>query len=284
MKAGIMAENQLYVVATPIGNLADITTRAHQVLEMVDIIAAEDTRHTKRLLNHLGFSKPLMAVHDHNEAHAATSILEKLKAGQNVALVSDAGTPLIADPGFHVTRAVAEAGFDIVPIPGPCAIITGLCAAALPTDRFIFDGFLPPKTSARQQYFNGIKNEERTVVVYESPHRILDSLKDLASVLGEDKEVVLGRELTKTFETFLRGTVADIQNRMLADSNQLKGEFVVMIRGAASKKKLEVSQEALDLTLLLSEELPLKKAAALAAKHTGYKKNQLYQLVLEARE
>ncbi|MEY8205512.1 MAG: 16S rRNA (cytidine(1402)-2'-O)-methyltransferase [Bermanella sp.] len=279
-----MHENQLYVVATPIGNLADITTRAHQVLAMVDTIAAEDTRHTKRLLNHLGFSKPLMAVHDHNEAHAAAAILTKLQAGENVALVSDAGTPLIADPGYHVTQQVAKAGFNIVPIPGPCAIITALCAAALPTDRFIFDGFLPPKTSARQQYFSGIKNEERTLVVYESPHRIQASLKDLASVLGDDKEVVLGRELTKTFETFLRGSVADIQARMLADSNQLKGEFVMMIRGAASKKTLEVSQEALDLTLLLSSELPLKKAAALAAKHTGYKKNQLYQLALENKE
>ncbi len=279
-----MTESQLYVVATPIGNLADITTRAHQVLEMVDVIAAEDTRHTKRLLNHLGFSKPLMAVHDHNESQAVNSIIEKLKAGQNVALVSDAGTPLIADPGFHVTRGVAAAGFKIVPIPGPCAIITGLCAAALPTDRFIFDGFLPPKTNARQQYFNGIKSEERTVVVYESPHRILDSLKDCEAVLGSEKELVLGRELTKTFETFLRGTVSEIQAIMKADHNQLKGEFVVMIRGAASKKKMEVSQEALDLTLLLSEELPLKKAAALAAKHTGFKKNQLYQLALDARE
>ncbi len=279
-----MAENQLYVVATPIGNLADITTRAQQVLEMVDIIAAEDTRHTKRLLNHLGFTKPLMAVHDHNEGYAAKSILEKLEAGQNVALVSDAGTPLIADPGYHVTQEVVKAGFNIVPIPGPCAIITALCAAALPTDRFLFDGFLAPKTSARKQYFESIKNEERTVVAYESPHRIQDSLKDLATTLGDDKELVLGRELTKTFETFLRGTVAEILAMMAADSNQLRGEFVMMIRGAVSKKKLEVSQEALDLTLLLASELPLKKAAALAAKHTGFKKNQLYQLALENKQ
>mgnify|MGYP000016901982 FL=1 len=279
-----MPDNQLYVVATPIGNLADITTRAHQVLELVDIIAAEDTRHTKRLLNHLGLSKPMMAAHDHNEAYAATAILEKLNAGLNVALVSDAGTPLIADPGFHVTQEVAKAGFNIVPVPGPCAIITALCAAALPTDRFIFDGFTPHKSGARQQFFNSIKNEERTVVVYESPHRILDSLKDIEVVFGADKEVVLGRELTKTFETFLRGTVAQIQAMMEADSNQQRGEFVMMIRGAPSKKKMDVSQEALDLVLLLSEELPLKKAAALAAKHTGFKKNQLYQLALESKE
>ena len=279
-----MAENQLYVVATPIGNLADITIRAQEVLEMVDIIAAEDTRHTKRLLNHLGIQKPLLAAHDHNESFAAGAILEKLKSGLNVALVSDAGTPLIADPGFHVAKEVAEAGFDVVPVPGACAVITALSAAALPTDRFIFDGFLPPKTSGRKQYFAAMKNEERTLVVYESPHRILDSLKDLMSELGEDKELVVARELTKTFETFLRGSVANIVAAMEADSNQQRGEFVVMIRGALSKKKLEVSQEALDLTVLLAEELPMKKAAALAAKHTGYKKNQLYQLALEQKD
>jgi len=279
-----MPENQLYVVATPIGNLADITIRAQEVLESVDIIAAEDTRHTKRLLNHLGINKPLMAAHDHNESGAAEQIVAKLKDGQNVALVSDAGTPLIADPGFHVAKHVAEAGFNIVPVPGACAVITALCAAALPTDRFIFDGFLPPKSKGRKDYFATLKNEERTLVVYESPHRILDSLKDLNDVLGADKELVVARELTKTFETFLRGSVQSIQEAMEADSNQQRGEFVVMIRGAIAKKKLEVSQEALDLTLLLAEELPLKQAAGLAAKHTGYKKNQLYQLALEAKE
>ena len=279
-----MPENQLYVVATPIGNLADITIRAQEVLESVDIIAAEDTRHTKRLLNHLGINKPLMAAHDHNESGAAEQIVARLKDGQNVALVSDAGTPLIADPGFHVAKHVAEAGFNIVPVPGACAVITALCAAALPTDRFIFDGFLPPKSKGRKDYFATLKNEERTLVVYESPHRILDSLKDLNDVLGADKELVVARELTKTFETFLRGSVQSIQEAMEADSNQQRGEFVVMIRGAIAKKKLEVSQEALDLTLLLAEELPLKQAAGLAAKHTGYKKNQLYQLALEAKE
>ena len=279
-----MPENQLYVVATPIGNLADITIRAQEVLESVDIIAAEDTRHTKRLLNHLGINKPLMAAHDHNESGAAEQIVARLKDGQNVALVSDAGTPLIADPGFHVAKHVAEAGFNIVPVPGACAVITALCAAALPTDRFIFDGFLPPKSKGRKDYFATLKNEERTLVVYESPHRILDSLKDLNDVLGADKELVVARELTKTFETFLRGSVQSIQEEMERDSNQQRGEFVVMIRGAIAKKKLEVSQEALDLTLLLAEELPLKQAAGLAAKHTGYKKNQLYQLALEAKE
>ena len=279
-----MAENQLYVVATPIGNLADITIRAQEVLEMVDIIAAEDTRHTKRLLNHLGIQKPLLAAHDHNEAFAAGTIVEKLQSGMNVALVSDAGTPLIADPGFHVAKEVADAGFDVIPVPGACAVITALCAAALPTDRFIFDGFLPAKTSGRKQYFASVKNEERTLVVYESPHRILESLKDLQNELGEGKEIVVARELTKTFETFLRGTVASILATMEADSNQQRGEFVVMIRGALAKKKLDVPQDAIDLVVLLSEELPMKKAAALAAKHTGFKKNQLYQLALEQKE
>lgn len=279
-----MAENQLYVVATPIGNLADITSRAIEVLTSVDIIAAEDTRHTKRLLNHLGIQKPLMAAHDHNESQAAGQILNKLGEGLNVALVSDAGTPLIADPGFHVAKHVADAGFDIVPIPGACAVITALSGAALPTDRFIFDGFLPPKSSGRRQYFASIKHQERTMVVYESPHRILDSLENLSQELGGDKELVVARELTKTFETFLRGTVNEIRAIMEADHNQKKGEFVLMIRGAAARKKLEVSQDALDLTLLLATELPLKKAAALAATHTGYKKNQLYQLALENKE
>lgn len=279
-----MAENQLYVVATPIGNLADITTRAVQVLESVDIIAAEDTRHTKRLLNHLGIQKPLMAAHDHNEVHAADQIIAKLYDGLNIALVSDAGTPLIADPGFHVAKQVAEEGFKIVPVPGPSAVITALSAAALPTDRFIFDGFLPPKSSGRRQYFASIKNEERTLVVYESPHRILASLEDLEGELGADKELVVARELTKTFETFLRGSVSEIRAVMSEDANQQKGEFVLMIRGAVSKKKLEVSQEAIDLTLLMAQELPLKKAAALAAQHTGYKKNQLYQLALEVKD
>lgn len=279
-----MAENQLYVVATPIGNLADITLRAQQVLEMVDIIAAEDTRHTKKLLNHLGIQKPLMATHDHNEAQAAAQILEKLAAGQNVAIVSDAGTPLIADPGYHVAEQVAKAGFNVVPVPGACAVITALCAAALPTDRFIFDGFLPAKTTGRKSYFESIKHEERTLVVYESPHRILAAVDDLIETLGGDKEIVLARELTKTFETFLRGTAQSIKDIMEADSNQQRGEFVMMIRGVPSNKKSEVSQDALDLTLLIAQELPLKKAAAIVSTHTGFKKNQLYQLALEQKD
>lgn len=278
-----MAENQLYVVATPIGNLADITLRAQQVLEMVDIIAAEDTRHTKKLLNHLGIQKPLMATHDHNEAYAAQQIIEKLQAGQNVAIVSDAGTPLIADPGYHVADQVAKAGFTIVPIPGACAVITALSAAALPTDRFIFDGFLPAKTTARKSYFERIKHEERTLVVYESPHRIMATLDDMIAVLGEEKEIVVARELTKTFETFNRGSVAHVRALMQADTNQQRGEFVLMIRGVLSNKKLEVSQEALDLTVLIAKELPLKKAAAIVSEHTGFKKNQLYQLALDSK-
>jgi len=279
-----MAENQLYVVATPIGNLADITLRAQQVLESVDIIAAEDTRHTKKLLNHLGIQKPLMATHDHNEAQAAQQIIEKLQTGQNVAIVSDAGTPLIADPGYHVADQVAKAGFNIVPVPGACAVITALCAAALPTDRFIFDGFLPAKTTARKSYFESIKHEERTLVMYESPHRIMATLEDLIAVLGADKEIVVARELTKTFETFNRGSAGEIRELMQADSNQQRGEFVLMVRGVLSNKKLEVSQEALDLTLLIAKELPLKKAAAIVSEHTGFKKNQLYQLALEQKD
>ena len=276
-----MHQNQLYVVATPIGNLADISERAHQVFEAVDIIAAEDTRHTKRLLNHLGINKQLIAVHDHNESQAAAVLIDRLGQGQNVALVSDAGTPLIADPGYHVLKEVVQAGFSVVPVPGACAVITALCASALPTDRFIFDGFLPPKTGARQQYFQSIQGEERTVVVYESPHRIVASLQDLQTVLGDEKEIVVARELTKTFETFLRGSISDVLSQVEADSNQQKGEFVLMIRGAPQAKKQDVSPEAIELLKVLADELPLKQAAALTAKATGFKKNKLYQIGLD---
>lgn len=276
-----MHQNQLYVVATPIGNLADISERAHQVFEAVDIIAAEDTRHTKRLLNHLGINKQLIAVHDHNESQAAAVLIDRLGQGQNVALVSDAGTPLIADPGYHVLKEVVQAGFNVVPVPGACAVITALCASALPTDRFIFDGFLPPKTGARQQYFQSIQGEERTVVVYESPHRIVASLQDLQTVLGVEKEIVVARELTKTFETFLRGSISDVLSQVEADNNQQKGEFVLMIRGAPQAKKQDVSPEAIELLKVLADELPLKQAAALTAKATGFKKNKLYQIGLD---
>ena len=276
-----MAENQLYVVATPIGNLADISARAQQVFEAVDVIAAEDTRHTKRLLNHLGVSKPLLAVHDHNEQQAAQVLLDRLSQGQNVALVSDAGTPLIADPGYHVLKQVVDAGYSVVPVPGPCAVITALCASALPTDRFIFDGFLPPKSGARQQYFQSVSNQERTLVVYESPHRILASLADMQTVLGDEREIVLARELTKTFETFLRGSIGEVRTMVEADANQQRGEFVVMIRGVPQAKKQDVSDEAIQLLKVLAEELPLKQAAALTAKATGFKKNKLYQIGLE---
>ncbi len=276
-----MAENQLYVVATPIGNLADISARAQQVFEAVDVIAAEDTRHTKRLLNHLGVSKPLLAVHDHNEQQAAQVLLDRLSQGQSVALVSDAGTPLIADPGYHVLQQVVDAGYTVVPVPGPCAVITALCASALPTDRFIFDGFLPPKSGARQQYFQSVSNQERTLVVYESPHRILASLADMQAVLGDEREIVLARELTKTFETFLRGSIGEVRAVVEADANQQKGEFVVMIRGVPQAKKQDVSDEAIQLLKVLAEELPLKQAAALTAKATGFKKNKLYQIGLD---
>ncbi len=276
-----MAENQLYVVATPIGNLADISQRAQQVFDAVDIIAAEDTRHTKRLLNHLGIQKTLVAVHDHNESQAAGLLLRHLNEGRSVALVSDAGTPLIADPGYHVLTEVVKAGFNVVPVPGPCAIITALCAAALPTDRFIFDGFLPPKSTARQQYFSSMLKEERTLVMYESPHRIQESLSDMVSVYGADREVVLARELTKTFETFLRGSLADVLARVESDNNQRKGEFVVMIRGALQAKKLDVSDDAIRMLTVMADELPLKQAASLTAKITGYKKNKLYQIGLD---
>ncbi|MCP5351089.1 MAG: 16S rRNA (cytidine(1402)-2'-O)-methyltransferase [Oceanospirillaceae bacterium] len=279
-----MAENKLFVVATPIGNLADISQRAIDVLASVDLIAAEDTRHSSRLLGHLGIRKPLWAVHDHNESQAAQGLVNKLKEGLSIALVSDAGTPLIADPGFHVLKAIVEAGFEVVPVPGPCAVITALCASALPTDRFIFDGFLPAKQQARQQYFSEHKEQDRTLVVYESTHRIVDSLQDMQQVLGAEREIVLGRELTKTFETFIRGNIAEVRAKVEADHNQQKGEFVVMIRGYQKPEGEQIPAEVMNTLRILAEELPLKKAAALAAKLTGYKKNQLYQAGLDEKD
>ncbi|WP_028469797.1 16S rRNA (cytidine(1402)-2'-O)-methyltransferase [Neptunomonas japonica] len=278
-----MSDAVFYVVATPIGNLGDLTPRAVDVLQSVALIAAEDTRHSGRLMAHFNIKTPMISVHDHNERQRLQTILDKLAAGDSIALISDAGTPLISDPGFIVVRGVREAGYKVVPVPGCCAVITAMCAAGLPTDRFIFEGFLPAKRSGRQQKLSMIEFETRTVVYYESTHRILDSLQDMIEVLGPERYVVLARELTKTFETIHGDNVAALLEWVKQDANQQKGEFVVLIQGVELVEEEGLSVESLKVLDVLLSELPVKQAAALTAKITGEKKNALYQEALSRK-
>jgi 16S rRNA (cytidine1402-2'-O)-methyltransferase len=277
------ATGSLYIVATPIGNLADITLRALEVLKSVDLIAAEDTRNTGRLLSHYEIGTRCVAVHDHNEQQKIAWLEQQLLDGKNIALVSDAGTPLINDPGYHLVSAFRAKGYSVVPIPGACAAITALSVAGLATDRFLYEGFLPAKTKARQERLNELRQEPRTVVFYESPHRILDSLADIVTCLGAERELVLARELTKTFETIQSLPAQQLLDWVKADPNQQKGEMVLMVAGY-QKAQQQLPVEALDTLKLLQVELPLKKAAALTAKIYGLKKNALYDYGLKQGE
>lgn len=270
-----------YIVATPIGNLDDFTDRAKRVLQEVDFIAAEDTRHSKRLMNHFGIETRLFALHDHNERDKAAYIASLLDDGKNVALISDAGTPLISDPGYHVVHFLRQEGHRIVPVPGASALITALCASGLPTDRFSFVGFLPAKSKSRRDEMSSWVPCLGTVVFYESTHRILDCLEDLNTVWGDTVQVALARELTKTFETFLSGSVSEIKQILEDDSNQTRGEFVMMV---SLPDEQEDNTEALKVLTILLKELPVKQAAALAAEITGEKKNALYKQALAMNE
>jgi len=278
-----MSEAVLYVVATPIGNLADMTARAIEVLQTVSLIAAEDTRHSARLMAHFNIKTPMISVHDHNERQRIERIIERLAAGESIALISDAGTPLISDPGFVLVRAVREAQFRVVPVPGCSALVTALCAAGLPSDRFVFEGFLPAKSLARRQRLNALADEDRTLIFYESTHRILASLEDMQACFGVDRMVVAARELTKTFETIKGAPVAELLAWMREDANQQKGEFVVLVQGRPAPAADAVDAGAMRVLDVLLEELPIKQAAALAARITGLKKNFLYQAALERR-
>ncbi len=275
-----MSDALLYVVATPIGNLEDITHRAIEVLQSVALIAAEDTRHSSRLMAHFNIKTPMISVHDHNERQRVSTIIDKLSAGDNIALISDAGTPLISDPGFILVRAVREAGFKVVPIPGCSAVITALSAAGMPSNNFIFEGFLPAKRVGRKQQLQAIADDTRTVIFYESTHRILESLADMQEVLGADRYVVIARELTKTFETIHGAKLCELIDWIRADHNQQKGEFVVLVSGAEPQRDQGISNETLRILDLMLEELPVKQACALTAKITGEKKNALYQEAL----
>ncbi len=271
------------MVATPIGNLSDLTERARKVLESVDLIACEDTRHTQKLLQHLGLRKPLISVHDHNERDRIEQISEQLSQGRNVALVSDAGTPLISDPGYPLVQALTEAGHKVAPVPGVSAIITALSAAGLPTDRFLFEGFLPHKRSGRLERMQAVAQETATLVFYESKHRILDSLADMAEVFGTERPMVVARELTKTFESFYRGSVNEVIEQVSANADDQKGEFVVMVAGnPAPVTASEVDFER--LFKLLLKELPPKKAAAVLSELTGQSKKELYQQALDWKD
>ncbi|MFZ7130400.1 16S rRNA (cytidine(1402)-2'-O)-methyltransferase [Avibacterium avium] len=271
----------LYIVATPIGNLQDISQRALQVLEQVDLVAAEDTRHSGLLLSHYGIKKPFFALHDHNEQQKADILCEKLLQGTTIALVSDAGTPLISDPGFHLVRKCRQAGIKIVPIPGACAAIAGLCASGIASDRFCFEGFLPAKSKARCDKLENLAKEDRTLIFYESTHRILDCLADMEKVFGAQRYVVLARELTKTWETIHGDEVGALRQWVSEDPNRSKGEMVLIVEGNVNSEEESFSPEAIKALTLIAKELPLKKAAAIVAELYGYKKNALYQFGLE---
>jgi 16S rRNA (cytidine1402-2'-O)-methyltransferase len=269
----------LYIVATPIGNLDDITLRAINTLKKVDLIAAEDTRHSGLLLQHLSIKAKLFALHDHNEQEKSAVLIEKLKAGLSIALISDAGTPLINDPGYHLVKACRENNINVVPIPGACAAITALSVAGLPSDRFSYEGFLPSKTKARQDHLSALLNEPRTMIFYESTHRLLDTLQDMQAIWGGDKHIVLAKELTKTWETIVNYPIKDLISWLQDDSNRQKGEFVLIAEGY-HKTDDTIDAKAINTLKILLKELPLKKAAAITAEIYGLKKNQLYQLGL----
>ncbi|MBY8315638.1 16S rRNA (cytidine(1402)-2'-O)-methyltransferase [Vibrio fluvialis] len=271
----------LYIVPTPIGNLGDITQRALDVLSSVDVIAAEDTRHSGKLLAHFNIQTKTFALHDHNEQQKAQVLVEKLLAGQSIALVSDAGTPLISDPGYHLVTQCRQAGVKVVPLPGACAVITALSASGLPSDRFSFEGFLPAKSKGRKDKFMEIAKAERTCIFYESPHRITESLQDMLEVLGPEREVVLARELTKTFETIQGMPLGELIEWIEADDNRKRGEMVLLIHGYRDSAEDVLPEEALRTLGLLTKELPLKKAAAMTAEIYNLKKNALYKWGLD---
>ena len=278
-----MDKGCLYIVAMPIGNRGDITERAKQVLSAVDLIAVEDTRHSRPLLQMLAITTPLLALHEHNEQKLVGRLVDQLTAGDTIALISDAGTPLISDPGFPLVRACRQAGVRVVPVPGPSALICALSAAGLPTDRFLFEGFPARSGPARREQFRRLKDEGMTLIFYESSHRIVNSLVDMAAVFGEDRPAVIARELTKLHETILSQSLGSLVQLLSQDPNQQKGEFVVLVAGAIQDQET-IDPDAQRTLEILLQEMPTKKAAALAAKITGVKKNRLYQKALELQE
>ena len=275
----------LYIVATPIGNLADMTARAIEVLREVTLIAAEDTRHSGVLLRHFGISTPCLAYHEHNERHQTENMIERLQQGAAVALISDAGTPLLSDPGYHLVRAAHAAGIRVIPIPGASAALAALSVSGLATDRFAFEGFLPAKSAARRERLKLLGSETRTLLFYEAPHRLLAALADMAEILGHHREAVLNRELTKVYETVRKDSLEGLWRWVEADPNQQKGECVIVVQGAESSPDHDNADgERRRILEVLLEELPLKQAVGLAVRITGEKRNRLYQWAVEIKD
>lgn len=271
-------DSTLYIVATPIGNLNDMVPRAIAILQSVDCIAAEDTRKSARLLQHFSIDTPLLAYHDHSDQRRFTQLTHLLAEGKSIALISDAGTPLISDPGYQLVNYARRHGVNVVPIPGPCALIAALSAAGLPSDRFIFEGFLPAKTHGRRQLLKRLALEPRTIIFYESPHRLLPALTDMKAVFGGDRTVVLARELTKLFETIIDAPLQVLLHRLQTDTCRQKGEIVLLVRGYDQPSAVdELDQRAQHVLTTLLEQLPMKQAVKIAAQLTGVKKRCLYQ-------
>lgn len=275
-----MNQGVLYIVATPIGNLQDISARGIEVLSQVDVIAAEDTRHSQKLLQHLDIRRPLLAYHEHNEDSQAPALVKRLAAGESVALISDAGTPLMSDPGYRLVRLAHEAGIRLSPVPGACAAIAGLSVAGQATDKFCFLGFPPARTTARRHFFEDYRDLPMTLVFYESSHRILDCLDDMLSVFGPQRELSLCREITKTFETICMAPLAEILALVRDDPQQQKGEFVLVLQGCVSVDTDSVTLGVDELLRQLLQVMPVKQAARVVSELSGIKKNQLYQRAL----
>jgi 16S rRNA (cytidine1402-2'-O)-methyltransferase len=270
----------LYVVATPIGNLEDVTERARRILTEVDFIAAEDTRHSKKLLLHLGINTSMCAYHDHNERTAAVGIIEQIRQGKNVALISDAGTPLINDPGYQLVKLAHEHGIRLIPVPGASALISALSVAGIATDRFTFEGFLSEKQMARRKQLQALAGETRSLVFYEAPHRIQAFMQDSVAAFGPDRQACLARELSKVYETIRNDKLGNLTSWLQREEGQCRGEFVVVVQG--NDAVLEVDEEeAIRILKILLQDSPVKQAATLAAEITGLKKNALYKLALK---
>jgi|TARA_R100001143_G_scaffold58192_1_gene55900 16S rRNA (cytidine1402-2'-O)-methyltransferase len=273
----------LYIVATPIGNLADISARAIDVLSSVDLIAAEDTRHSKFLLQHHGIETSTISLHEHNEQQRSELLLSKIVDGNSIALISDAGTPLISDPGFRLVNMAREKGIKVVPIPGACAVITALSASGLSAERFTFEGFLPPKVTARRQALEKLVSEPRTMIFYESPKRMVGCLQDMLAVFGGERKACLARELTKMFETIVTLPLAELVEIVIMDTNHQKGEIVLLVEGESTVADTDETEQARVLQILLNE-VPLKQAASITASILGIKKNKAYDMALKLQQ
>ena len=282
IKTASEGSGTLYMVATPIGNLGDITPRAVETLNAVDLIAAEDTRHSQRLLSHLGVTTRMQACHEHNEEYQAEKLIARIQQGESIALISDAGTPLVSDPGYRLVEQAHRQGIKVVPIPGACAAIAAMSVAGLATDRFSFEGFPPAKHSARLSYLQPLKDEARTMIFYISCHRISETLEDMKTVFGEQRLATFAREITKTFETIRKATLAELCVWVAEDAMQHKGEIVLVVAGSVKDKSAHPLRD--EILAALVDELPVKQAAKLASRITGINKNELYEAALQLKK